>query len=137
MNVESPENQSIIHSELKQHAAISRTSKSWTVLVISIHTPGLSPHPPDLKIINRDHPPVANTLLYTLIIPSLSQFLLTMDSKEPTVMASHIEDTPVKGGKTVEETDLALGLLLNDEERELGLIKSAWKHKRIIFMCKY
>jgi len=90
-----------------------------------------------LKIINRDHPPVANTLLYTLIIPSLSQFLLTMDSKEPTVMASHIEDTPVKGGKTVEETDLALGLLLNDEERELGLIKSAWKHKRIIFMCKY
>lgn len=52
-------------------------------------------------------------------------------------MASHIEDTPVKGGKTVEETDLALGLLLNDEERELGLIKSAWKHKRIIFMCKY
>ncbi|KAG4434623.1 hypothetical protein IFR05_009887 [Cadophora sp. M221] len=57
-----------------------------------------------------------------------------MDSKEPTVMASHIEDTLVKGDKTAEETDLALGLLLNDEERDLGLMKSAWKHKRIIFM---
>lgn len=59
-----------------------------------------------------------------------------MDSKEPTTMATHIEDTPVKSVSTVEEADLALGLLLNDEERKVGLMKSAWNHKRIIFMCK-
>ncbi|KAL5329517.1 hypothetical protein ACEPPN_003031 [Leptodophora sp. 'Broadleaf-Isolate-01'] len=49
-------------------------------------------------------------------------------------MATHIEDTPVKSVSTVEEADLALGLLLNDEERKVGLMKSAWNHKRIIFM---
>lgn len=58
-----------------------------------------------------------------------------MDTK-PTAV-SHIETKSVKEDNTpIEGPNLALGLLLHNEEREKSVLASAWYHRRILVMCK-